>query len=88
GTRSRLTRDIARLGKSRSGSTIVTPVVQNQAMKRVDSVTQQKDVIQSAILHCERSFNLSPESNSSLLTRLMSDPSHQKFFSRSCSLKS
>ncbi|KAF6162130.1 hypothetical protein GIB67_008259 [Kingdonia uniflora] len=76
------------LGKSRSGSAIVTPVVQNQAMKRVDSVTQQEDVIQSAILHCKRSFNLSPESDSSLLTRSMSDPSHQKLFSRSCSLKS
>ncbi|KAF6144981.1 hypothetical protein GIB67_013332 [Kingdonia uniflora] len=46
----------------------------NQAMKRVDSVTQQEDVIQSAILDCKRSFNLSPESDSSLLTRSMSDP--------------
>ncbi|KAJ0049650.1 hypothetical protein Pint_15078 [Pistacia integerrima] len=67
------------LGKSRSASSAVAaapaaPVVS----RRDDSLLQQQDGIQSAILHCKRSFNASRDSESSLLPRSVSDPSHQK----------
>ncbi|XP_044485867.1 probable membrane-associated kinase regulator 2 [Mangifera indica] len=67
------------LAKSRSASSAVAaapaaPVVS----RRDDSLLQQQDGIQSAILHCKRSFNASRDSESSLLPRSVSDPSHQK----------
>ncbi|KAK4844678.1 hypothetical protein QYF36_023092 [Acer negundo] len=67
------------LGKSRSASSAVAaapsgPVVQ----RRDDSLLQQQDNIQSAILHCKRSFNASRDSDSSILPRSISDPSSHK----------
>ncbi|KAL5814272.1 hypothetical protein ACOSQ4_024913 [Xanthoceras sorbifolium] len=67
------------LGKSRSASSAVAaapagPVVQ----RRDDSLLQQQDNIQSAILHCKRSFNASRDSDSSILPRSISDPSNHK----------
>uniref|UniRef100_A0A6N2MKN9 Membrane-associated kinase regulator 2 n=1 Tax=Salix viminalis TaxID=40686 RepID=A0A6N2MKN9_SALVM len=46
--------------------------------RRDDSLLQQHDGIQSAILHCKRSFNASRDSDSSVLSRSVSDPSHEK----------
>ncbi|KAJ6712558.1 MEMBRANE-ASSOCIATED KINASE REGULATOR 2-RELATED [Salix purpurea] len=46
--------------------------------ERDDSLLQQHDGIQSAILHCKRSFNASRDSDSSVLSRSVSDPSHEK----------
>lgn len=58
------------LGKSRSASS-VNPVTTNssspggiQAKRRDDSLLQQQDGIQSAILHCKRSFNASRDTDS------------------------
>ncbi|XVF10503.1 hypothetical protein REPUB_Repub07fG0188600 [Reevesia pubescens] len=70
------------LGKSRSASSAVaaappTPAVLSK--RRDDSLLQQQDGIQSAILHCKRSFNGSRDSSdSSLLPRSVSDPYHEK----------
>lgn len=52
------------LGKSRSASSAAVaaapPVpVAKQGRRRDDSLLEQQDGIQSAILHCKRSFNLS-----------------------------
>ncbi|KAJ6426528.1 hypothetical protein OIU84_022179 [Salix udensis] len=47
-------------------------------VERDDSLLQQHDGIQSAILHCKRSFNASRDSDSSVLSRSVSDPSHEK----------
>ncbi|GAB4857455.1 hypothetical protein Ancab_015364 [Ancistrocladus abbreviatus] len=44
------------LGRSKSVSTVV-PLKRMQSRKRDDSLLQQQDGIQSAILHCKRSFN-------------------------------
>ncbi|KAK9291727.1 hypothetical protein L1049_019676 [Liquidambar formosana] len=59
------------LGKSRSASAAVGVVVPPPASRRDDSLLQQHDGIQSAILHCKRSFNSSREP--SLLSRSTSD---------------
>nr|XP_023923028.1 probable membrane-associated kinase regulator 2 [Quercus suber] len=69
------------LGKSRSASSAVAaaPIGTAAASKRRDdSLLQQQDGIQSAILHCKRSFNASRDSESSLLSRSVSDPLHEK----------
>ncbi|XP_057510121.1 probable membrane-associated kinase regulator 2 [Actinidia eriantha] len=67
------------LGKSRSASAAVAveagPSGSVQAKRRDDSLLQQQDGIQGAILHCKRSFNASRDSESSLLSRSVSDPS-------------
>lgn len=61
------------LGKSKSSSAIgAVPVVN----RRDDSLLQQQDGIQSAILHCKRSFNASRDSSS--LSRSISDSLHEK----------
>ncbi|XP_030453887.1 probable membrane-associated kinase regulator 2 [Syzygium oleosum] len=67
------------LGKSRSASSAVAAAPGGQAAaaaasRRDDSLLQQQDGIQSAILHCKRSFNASRDSESSLLARSVSDP--------------
>ncbi|KAG6752780.1 hypothetical protein POTOM_042818 [Populus tomentosa] len=66
------------LGKSKSASatTGVSPPV---VSRRDDSLLLQHDGIQSAILHCKKSFNSSRDS--SLMSRLVSDPSHEKSMS-------
>ncbi|CBI34403.3 unnamed protein product, partial [Vitis vinifera] len=68
------------LGKSRSASSAVAavPSAPCQSRRRDDSLLQQQDGIQSAILHCKRSFNASRDLDSSLLSRSVSDPSHEK----------
>ncbi|KAJ6962331.1 membrane-associated kinase regulator 2 [Populus alba x Populus x berolinensis] len=69
------------LGKRRSASSAAVaaappgPVL---SKRRDDSLLQQHDGIQSAILHCKRSFNASRDSDSSVLSRSVSDPSHEK----------
>ncbi|GMJ06236.1 MEMBRANE-ASSOCIATED KINASE REGULATOR 2 [Hibiscus trionum] len=66
------------LGKSRSASSAVAAVPPAPAVskRRDDSLLQQQDGIQGAILHCKRSFNGCQES--SILPRSVSDPSHEK----------
>ncbi|KAH7513857.1 hypothetical protein FEM48_Zijuj11G0026900 [Ziziphus jujuba var. spinosa] len=68
------------LGKSRSASSAVAAVPPGtvQSRRRDDSLLQQQDGIQSAILHCKRSFNASRDSESSLLPRSVSDPTNEK----------
>ncbi|XP_010251604.1 PREDICTED: probable membrane-associated kinase regulator 2 [Nelumbo nucifera] len=68
------------LGKSRSASSAVAAIkpVASQSRRRDDSLLQQQDGIQSAILHCKRSFNASKDSDHTLLSRSASDPSHEK----------
>uniref|UniRef100_A0A5B7C8T2 Putative membrane-associated kinase regulator 2 n=1 Tax=Davidia involucrata TaxID=16924 RepID=A0A5B7C8T2_DAVIN len=63
------------LGKSRSASSAVAaaPAVVNPSSRRDDSLLQQQDGIQSAILHCKRSFNASRDSEGSILPRSVSD---------------
>ncbi|KAL0400661.1 UNVERIFIED_CONTAM: putative membrane-associated kinase regulator 5 [Sesamum latifolium] len=64
------------LGKSRSASAAVgvaPPVVR----RRDDSLLEQHDGIQGAILHCKKSFNSSSQEFSQLF-RSASDPSHEK----------
>ncbi|GAB4857448.1 hypothetical protein Ancab_015357 [Ancistrocladus abbreviatus] len=63
------------LGTSKSGSSVV-PSARMQSRKRDDSLLQQQDGIQGAILHCKRSFNGCREAESSLLSWSWSDPSH------------
>ncbi|GAB4834489.1 hypothetical protein Ancab_032745 [Ancistrocladus abbreviatus] len=65
------------LGKSKSASSVVHSMPM-QSRRRDDSLLQQQDGIQSAILHCKRSFNGSREAESSVLSRSSSDPSHEK----------
>ncbi|KAF8077414.1 hypothetical protein N665_1038s0008 [Sinapis alba] len=69
------------LGKSRSSSsttaippatTVTTP---SESRRRDDSLLQQQDSIQSAILHCKRSFNSSRDKDPSVLPRSVSDSS-------------
>ncbi|GAY32174.1 hypothetical protein CUMW_273340, partial [Citrus unshiu] len=58
------------LGKSRSASSAVAAAPAGVVTsRRDDSLLQQQDGIQSAILHCKRSFNASRDSESSLLAR-------------------
>ncbi|KAF5180191.1 membrane-associated kinase regulator [Thalictrum thalictroides] len=74
------------LGKSRSASSAVAavaavpPSMATQSRRHDDSLLQQQDGIQSAILHCKRSFTASrdSDSDSSALSRSSSDPSHEK----------
>ncbi|KAA8520889.1 hypothetical protein F0562_011562 [Nyssa sinensis] len=68
------------LGKSRSASSAVAaaPSLPTTSSRRDDSLLQQQDGIQSAILHCKRSFNASRDSEGSNLPRSVSDPSHEK----------
>ncbi|PSS04216.1 Membrane-associated kinase regulator [Actinidia chinensis var. chinensis] len=65
------------LGKSSSASASVAaaPPGSVQAKRRDDSLLQQQDGIQGAILHCKRSFHASRDSESSVLSRSVSDPS-------------
>uniref|UniRef100_A0A5B6Z8W2 Membrane-associated kinase regulator 2 n=1 Tax=Davidia involucrata TaxID=16924 RepID=A0A5B6Z8W2_DAVIN len=63
------------LGKSRSASSTVG-IMPSPASRRDDSLLLQHDGIQSAILHCKRSFNSSRES--SVLSRSASDPFNEK----------
>ncbi|XP_051151418.1 probable membrane-associated kinase regulator 2 [Andrographis paniculata] len=76
-----------RLGKSRSASCAAVaappPPPPTASNRRDDSLLQVQDGIQSAILHCKRSFNATrdggePSSSSSILCRSVSDPSYQK----------
>ncbi|CAN0910421.1 Probable membrane-associated kinase regulator 2 [Linum grandiflorum] len=56
------------LGKSRSASSAAVaaaPSPTTSSQRRDDSLLQQQDGIQSAILHCKRSFNASRDSESS-----------------------
>ncbi|XP_068306846.1 probable membrane-associated kinase regulator 2 [Pyrus communis] len=68
------------LGKSRSASSAVAAAPSGAvvAQRRDDSLLQQQDGIQSAILHCKRSFNASRDSDTNLLSRSVSDPSNEK----------
>ncbi|XVF51402.1 hypothetical protein PTKIN_Ptkin04bG0182500 [Pterospermum kingtungense] len=70
------------LGKSRSASSAAVPVAPPapaSSKRRDDSLLQQQDGIQSAILHCKRSFNGNRDSSESTqLPRSVSDPSHEK----------
>ncbi|CBI22610.3 unnamed protein product, partial [Vitis vinifera] len=52
------------------------PPVSFQASRRDDSLAQQHDGIQSAIMHCKRSLNSSTDS--SHLSRWTSDSSHEQ----------
>ncbi|XVE64305.1 hypothetical protein DITRI_Ditri07aG0090400 [Diplodiscus trichospermus] len=60
------------LGKSRSASAAASPI-----SRRDDSLLLQHDGIQSAILHCKKSFN-SSRAESSWLSRCTSDSSQEK----------
>ncbi|KAK6783385.1 hypothetical protein RDI58_021182 [Solanum bulbocastanum] len=66
------------LGKSRSASSAVVAASPVASNRRDDSLLQQQDAIQGAILHCKRSFNSSRDSESSILSRSASDASHEK----------
>ncbi|KVI10156.1 probable membrane-associated kinase regulator 2 [Cynara cardunculus var. scolymus] len=65
------------LGKSRSSSSSSTSVksIPSPATRRDDSALQQQDGIQSAILHCKKSYN-SPSQGCNVLSRSGSAPSH------------
>nr|GMD72518.1 probable membrane-associated kinase regulator 2 [Ipomoea batatas]GME01107.1 probable membrane-associated kinase regulator 2 [Ipomoea batatas] len=67
------------LRKSRSApSPVVSSSGELSSRRRDDSLLQQQDGIQSAILHCKRSFNSTRDSNLSILSRTTSDASHEK----------
>ncbi|KAH0643263.1 hypothetical protein KY290_034862 [Solanum tuberosum] len=66
------------LGKSRSASSAVVAASPVTSNRRDDSLMQQQDAIQGAILHCKKSFNSSRDSESSILSRSASDASHEK----------
>ncbi|KAL4592797.1 hypothetical protein LXL04_005802 [Taraxacum kok-saghyz] len=65
------------LGKSRSASTAVTAAAVSPgsllSKRRDDSLLQQQDGIQSAILHCKRSFKASRDSDSDCSSSISSD---------------
>ncbi|KAJ9539614.1 hypothetical protein OSB04_026120 [Centaurea solstitialis] len=68
------------LGKSRSSSSSSSFAVSGKsipspAARRDDSALQQQDGIQSAILHCKKSYN-SPSQGCNVLSRSGSAPSH------------
>ncbi|KAG2302780.1 hypothetical protein Bca4012_061111 [Brassica carinata] len=71
------------LGKSRSSSSATTippaattvTTTTSESRRRDDSLLQQQDSIQSAILHCKRSFNSSRDKDPSVLPRSVSDSS-------------
>ncbi|KAL8544146.1 hypothetical protein ACS0TY_004614 [Phlomoides rotata] len=64
------------LGKSRSASAAVGAAPPS-IRRRDDSLLEQHDGIQGAILHCKKSFNSSSQEYSQLF-RAASDPSHEK----------
>ncbi|KAM5572315.1 putative membrane-associated kinase regulator 2 [Rosa sericea] len=68
------------LGKSRSASSAVAaaPPGTVPSQRRDDSLLQQQDGIQSAILHCKRSFNASRDSDSTPLSRSVSGSCNEK----------
>ncbi|CAI9775763.1 unnamed protein product [Fraxinus pennsylvanica] len=74
------------LGKNRSESSSSAPApapapeppANISSNRRDDSLLQQHDGIQGAILHCKRSFNASREMEPFVLPRSASDPSHEK----------
>ncbi|KAK4748628.1 hypothetical protein SAY87_015214 [Trapa incisa] len=68
------------LGKSRSASSAAVAAAPSasSSSRRDDSLLQQQDGIQSAILHCKRSFNASRDSESSQLSRSVSEPLKDK----------
>ncbi|XP_022849694.1 probable membrane-associated kinase regulator 2 [Olea europaea var. sylvestris] len=75
------------LGKNRSESSSAPapvpapaqdPLANMSSSRRDDSLLQQHDGIQGAILHCKRSFNASREVEPFVLPRSTSDPSHEK----------
>ncbi|KAJ7952238.1 Membrane-associated kinase regulator [Quillaja saponaria] len=69
------------LGKSRSASSALAVAPSGPAIpsrRRDDSLLQQQDGIQSAILHCKRSFNASRDCESSQLPRSLIDSLHKK----------
>ncbi|CAL5357790.1 unnamed protein product [Camellia sinensis] len=61
------------LGKSRSAASAVG-IIPPVASKRDDSLLEQHDGIQSAILHCKRSYN---SSRSRDFSRTVSKPCHE-----------
>ncbi|KAF2312213.1 hypothetical protein GH714_028557 [Hevea brasiliensis] len=63
------------LGKSKSASAATT-VLPSTVTRRDDSLLLQHDGIQSAILHCKKSFNSSSSRDSSLLSQFAGDPLH------------
>ncbi|MCL7031811.1 hypothetical protein MKW94_006908 [Papaver nudicaule] len=72
------------LGKSRSASSVnpVTATTTNsasgiQAKRRDDSLLQQQDGIQSAILHCKRSFNASRDTDSCARSSTSEESPHE-----------
>ncbi|XP_043705769.1 probable membrane-associated kinase regulator 2 [Telopea speciosissima] len=73
------------LVKSRSASSAVAavPTMPFQASSRRDDSLLQEDGIQGAILHCKRSFTATRDSETSMLSRCASDPSHEKLISSS-----
>lgn len=64
------------LGKSRSASSAVG-IIQPVASRRNDSLLEQHDGIQSAILHCKRSYNSSRSRDFSAVSRTVSKPCHE-----------
>ncbi|KAK4365438.1 hypothetical protein RND71_016796 [Anisodus tanguticus] len=66
------------LGKSRSASSAVVAAAPVASNRRDESLLQQQDAIQGAILHCKRSFNSSRVSESSILSRSASDASYEQ----------
>ena len=73
------------LGKSRSASAAVQmmPPVSFQASRRDDSLAQQHDGIQSAIMHCKRSLNSSTGTDESLLINHLYFSAFKFFFFKS-----
>ncbi|MCL7028294.1 hypothetical protein MKW94_030740 [Papaver nudicaule] len=72
------------LGKSRSASSVnpVTATTNSassgiQAKRRDDSLLQQQDGIQSAILHCKRSFNASRDTDSCARSSTSEESPHE-----------
>ncbi|XP_050220779.1 membrane-associated kinase regulator 5 [Mercurialis annua] len=61
------------LGKSKSSSASATVAPPSTVSRRDDSLLLHNDGIQSAILHCKKSFNSSSTKDCSLLSRFASD---------------
>ncbi|KAL6533254.1 hypothetical protein OROMI_027366 [Orobanche minor] len=69
--------------KSRSASAAEGPVPPS-IRRRDDSLLEQHDGIQGAILHCKKSYNSSSYQELSKLSRATSDSSHEKLRRNSC----
>ncbi|KAL6509282.1 hypothetical protein OROGR_022592 [Orobanche gracilis] len=69
--------------KSRSASAADGPVPPS-IHRRDDSLLEQHDGIQGAILHCKESYNNSSYQELSKLSRATSDSSHEKLTRNSC----